>query len=52
VAVPDVLALLVMNAFERAQRRAEAARSWLGSSLPADSAIEGPTGWWRSGSSI
>jgi adenylate cyclase len=43
VAVPDVLALLVMNAFERAQRRAEAARSWLGSSLPADAASEGPT---------
>jgi adenylate cyclase len=43
VAVPDVLALLVMNAFERAQRRAETARSWLDSSLPADAASEGPT---------
>ena len=41
--VPDVLALLVMDAFERAQRRAEAARSWLGSSPPADDQFEGPT---------
>ena len=42
-AVPDVLALLVLDAFERAQRRAEAARSWLGSSPPADDEAEGPT---------
>ena len=27
--VPDVLSLLVLDAFERAQRRAQAARSWL-----------------------
>jgi adenylate cyclase len=40
--VPDVLALLVLDAFERAQRRAEAARSWLASSPPADE-LEGPT---------
>jgi adenylate cyclase len=32
-----------MHAFERAQRRAEAARSWLGSSLPATTETEGPT---------
>jgi adenylate cyclase len=43
VAVPDVLALLVMDAFERAQRRAEAARSWLGSSSLANGEAEGPT---------
>jgi adenylate cyclase len=43
VAVPDVLALLVLNAFERAQRRAETARSWLGSNPPADGASDGPT---------
>jgi adenylate cyclase len=43
VAVPDVLALLVMNAFERAQRRAEAARPWLSSSPPTDSGTDGPT---------
>jgi adenylate cyclase len=42
-AVPDVLALLVLDAFERAQRRAEAARSWLGSSPPADDQFEGPS---------
>ena len=42
-AVPDVLALLVLDAFERAQRRAEAARSWLGSSPPADDEPEGPS---------
>ena len=40
---PTSSPLLVMNAFERAQRRAEAARSWLGSSPPADAALEGPT---------
>ena len=43
VAVPDVLSLLVMDAFERAQRRAEAARSPLASSPPADGEAEGPT---------
>jgi adenylate cyclase len=41
--VPDVLGLLVMNAFERAQRRAEAARSWLGSIPPADAETQGPS---------
>jgi adenylate cyclase len=41
--VPDVLGVLVMHAFERAQRRAEAARSWLGSGLPADAETQGPT---------
>jgi adenylate cyclase len=43
VAVPDVLAVLVMNAFERALRRAEAARAWQASSSPAGAGIEGPT---------
>ena len=52
VAVPDVLAVLVMNAFERALRRAEAARSWLGSSLPADGLPSRDRAkWWPSGSS-
>jgi hypothetical protein len=37
------VALLVMNAFERAQRRAEAAWSWLGSGPAADGGTEGPT---------
>jgi adenylate cyclase len=41
--VPDVLALLVLDAFERAQRRSEAARPWLGSSPPAGDAFEGPS---------
>jgi adenylate cyclase len=41
--VPDVLALLVMDAFERAQRRAGAARSWLGPTPAADGEAEGPT---------
>ena len=40
--VPGVLALLVMDAFERAQRRA-AARTWLGPGAPAEGADEGPT---------
>ncbi len=39
--VPDVLALLVLDAFERAQRRAEAARPWLASSPPAGEEAEG-----------
>ena len=43
VAVPDVLSLLVMDAFERAQRRAETARSPLASGPPADGEAEGPT---------
>ena len=42
-AVPDVLALLVLDAFERAQRRAEAARSWLASSPPDGEESEGPS---------
>jgi hypothetical protein len=37
------VALLMMNAFERAQRRAEPAWSWLGSGPPADGGTEGPT---------
>ena len=32
-----------MDAFERAQRRAEAARSWLGPALPPTTKSEGPT---------
>ena len=43
VAVPDVLAVLVLNAFERALRRAEAARSWQASDPPAAGTDEGPT---------
>jgi class 3 adenylate cyclase len=43
VAVPDVLAVLVLNAFERALRRAEAARSWQASNPPAAGTTEGPT---------
>ena len=38
--VPEVLADLVMDAFERAQRRADAARSWIGP-VPPDA--EGPS---------
>lgn len=41
--VPDVLSLLVMDAFERAQRRVGAARSWLGPTPAADGEAEGPT---------
>ncbi len=41
--VPDVLGLLVMDAFERAQRRAEAARSWLSPTPAAAGEIDGPT---------
>ena len=41
--VPDVLAHLVMDAFERAQRRAQTARSWLGPVPSADDEAEGPT---------
>ena len=40
--VPGVLALLVMDAFERARRRA-AGRSWLGPGQPAEGEDEGPT---------
>jgi adenylate cyclase len=40
--VPGALALLVMDAFDRARRRA-AARSWLGPGPPADGEDEGPT---------
>jgi adenylate cyclase len=42
-AVPDVLARMVMDAFERAQRRAELARSWLAPIGPSDADDGGPT---------
>jgi adenylate cyclase len=42
-AVPDVLARMVMDAFERAQRRAEQARSWLAPFGPTDEDGGGPT---------
>jgi adenylate cyclase len=41
--VPDVLAHLVMDAFERAQRRAQTTRTWLGPVPSADDEAEGPT---------
>ncbi len=41
--VPGVLALLVMDAFERARRRADAARSWLGPGPTAEGQDDGPT---------
>jgi len=41
--VPDVLAHLVMDAFERAQRRALTTRSWLGPGRSANDEAEGPT---------
>jgi adenylate cyclase len=41
--VPDVLAHLVMDAFERAQRRAQTTRSWLGPVPSADDEGDGPT---------
>ena len=41
--VPGVLAHLVMDAFERAQRRAQTARSWLGPVPSAADEAEGPT---------
>jgi adenylate cyclase len=41
--VPDVLAHLVMDAFERAQRRAQTSRSWLGPVPSADDEADGPT---------
>lgn len=41
--VPDVLAHLVMDAFERAQRRAQTTRTWLGPVPSADDQSEGPT---------
>ena len=41
--VPDVLAHLVMDAFERAQRRALTTRSWLGPGPSANDEAEGPT---------
>jgi adenylate cyclase len=41
--VPGVLAHLVMDAFERAQRRAEAARSWLAPTPDTEGEDEGPT---------
>jgi adenylate cyclase len=43
VAVPDFLGILVMDAFERAQRRVETARPWLSESPPPNWEIEGPT---------
>ena len=41
--VPGVLAHLVMDAFERAQRRAQTTRSWLGPVPSAADEAEGPT---------
>jgi len=41
--VPDVLARMVMDAFERAQRRAERARSWLAPFSAEEADAEGPT---------
>jgi adenylate cyclase len=41
--VPDVLAHLLMDAFERAQRRAQTTRSWLGPVPSADDEGDGPT---------
>ncbi len=41
--VPGALALLVMDAFERAQRRAVVARSWLGPASAAQGEDDGPT---------
>jgi adenylate cyclase len=42
-AVPDVLARMVLDAFERAQRRAELARSWLAPFGPTEGDGGGPT---------
>ena len=42
-AVPEVLAQLVLDAFERAQRRAQAARSWLAPGHSADDPTDSPT---------
>ena len=41
--VPDVLAVLVLDAFERAQRRAQAARPWSGLTASAEGEIEATT---------
>ncbi len=41
--VPPVLARMVMNAFERAQRRAQGARSWLAPFSADEADAEGPT---------
>ena len=41
--VPEVLARLVLDVFERAQRRAQTARSWLGPVPSAADEAEGPT---------
>ena len=47
---PTSWRVLVMDAFERAQRRAEAARSWLGSSpSPPTARPRARPRWWRSG---
>jgi adenylate cyclase len=43
IQVPDVLAVLVLDAFERAQRRAQAARPWSGLTPYAEGEIEGST---------
>jgi adenylate cyclase len=43
IQVPDVLAVLVLDAFERAQRRAQAARPGWGLTPYAEGEIEGPT---------
>lgn len=42
-AVPDVLARMVMDAFQRAERRAEEARSWLAPFAEGQFEMEGPT---------
>jgi adenylate cyclase len=42
-AVPDVLARMVLDAFERAQRRAQMARSWLAPFNADDTNAESPT---------
>jgi adenylate cyclase len=42
-AVPDVLARVVMDQFERAQRRAQAARSWREAQADSVSDLDGPT---------
>jgi adenylate cyclase len=41
--VPAVLTQLLMDAFERASRRAQAARSWLDPPSPIDAEASGPT---------
>jgi adenylate cyclase len=43
VAVPDVLARMVLEAFERAQRRSQLARPWSEPGAPDTGGAEGPT---------